>query len=244
MQSKPPVGSSKRPVTAIQEGENDGNTATAGDPSWQPFLNTPPYPDYTSGANGVTGALTRSLALFFGKEDMIFTVTSDYPQAVQKTRTYARFSDMASGYGQCSNLPRHPFPFLRMKRLASSAQRWPTGSSDTSRPLDDPTSPCIGTDQRVSPPTLSITASTAGRVRDGSAGKSPRCGLRVHADDLVCLRLVAGDRVPPLFHQRLDQLGARRLVLDQHDIRCERRALLAHGPLQLGIFRAPAQYMQ
>jgi hypothetical protein len=85
-----------RPVTAIQEGENDGNAATAGDPSWQPFLNTPPYPDYTSGANGVTGALTRSLALFFGKDEMTFTVTSDYPQGVQKTRTYARFSDMAT----------------------------------------------------------------------------------------------------------------------------------------------------
>jgi hypothetical protein len=85
-----------RPVTAIQEGENDGNAATAGDPSWQPFLNTPPYPDYTSGANGVTGALTRSLALFFGKDDTTFTVTSDYPQATQKTRSYNRFSDMAS----------------------------------------------------------------------------------------------------------------------------------------------------
>jgi hypothetical protein len=85
-----------RPVTAIQEGENDGNAATAGDPSWQPFLNTPPYPDYTSGANGVTGALTRSLALFFGKDDMTFTVTSDYSEAPKKTRNYNRFSDMAS----------------------------------------------------------------------------------------------------------------------------------------------------
>jgi hypothetical protein len=85
-----------RPVTAIQEGENDGNAATAGDPSWQPLLNTPPYPDYPSGANGVTGALTRSLALFFGKDDMTFTVTSDYPQATQKTRSYNRFSDMAT----------------------------------------------------------------------------------------------------------------------------------------------------
>ena len=85
-----------RPVTAIQEGENDGNAATAGDPSWQPLLNTPPYPEYSSGANNVTGALTRSLALFFGKDDVTFTVTSDYPQATQKTRSYARFSDMAS----------------------------------------------------------------------------------------------------------------------------------------------------
>src|SRR5215831_18144397 len=85
-----------RPVTAIQEAENDGNPATASDKSWQPFLNTPPYPDYTSGANAVTGALTRSLALFFGTDDMTFTATSDYPQAAQKTRSYSRFSDMAT----------------------------------------------------------------------------------------------------------------------------------------------------
>ena len=40
-----------RPITAIREGENDGNPRTEGDPQWQPFLNTPNYPDYTSGAN-------------------------------------------------------------------------------------------------------------------------------------------------------------------------------------------------
>jgi len=59
-------------------------------------LNTPPYPEYTSGANDVTGALTRTLALFFGKDDVAFTVTSDYSEATKKTRTYNRFSDMAS----------------------------------------------------------------------------------------------------------------------------------------------------
>jgi hypothetical protein len=85
-----------RPVTAIQEGKNDGNPATAGDPAWQPLLNTPPYPDYTSGANDVNAALTRTLALFFGKDDVTFTVTSLYPQAAEKTRTYSRFSEMAS----------------------------------------------------------------------------------------------------------------------------------------------------
>jgi len=85
-----------RPITAIQEGENDGNPATAGDPSWQPFLNTPNYPDYTSGANNLTGALTRMLALFFGTDEMTFTVTSEHPLAMQKTRTYGRFSDMSS----------------------------------------------------------------------------------------------------------------------------------------------------
>jgi len=59
-------------------------------------VNTPPYPEYTSGANNVAAALTRTLALFFGKDEMSFTVTSVYPASAQKTRTYARFSEMAA----------------------------------------------------------------------------------------------------------------------------------------------------
>src|SRR5208282_5982529 len=58
------------------------------------------------------------------------------------------------------------------------------------------------------------------------------------------LRLVAGDGVEAVGDQVLDQLGARRLVLDQHDIRLEGLALLAHRPLQLRIFHAPAQDVQ
>jgi hypothetical protein len=84
-----------RPLTAIQEGDNDGNRATTGDPDWQPFLNTPPYPEYTSGFNNVVGAMTRSLALFFGTDHMTFTITTTNPLADPQTRTYHRFSDMA-----------------------------------------------------------------------------------------------------------------------------------------------------
>jgi hypothetical protein len=83
-----------RPLSAIQEGNNDGNPATIGDPAWQPFLNTPNYPDYTSGFNNIVGALTRTLALFFGTDHMAFTVTTTNPLANPQTRTYQRFSDM------------------------------------------------------------------------------------------------------------------------------------------------------
>jgi hypothetical protein len=83
-----------RPITAIQEGENDGNPNTVGDPNWQPFLNTPPYPDYTSGANSVHGSTMRALSLFFGK-DVPFTVTSVNPKLNKKTREYKTFSEMA-----------------------------------------------------------------------------------------------------------------------------------------------------
>ena len=35
-----------RPVTAIHEGDSDGNNKTVGDQNWEPFLATPPYPDH------------------------------------------------------------------------------------------------------------------------------------------------------------------------------------------------------
>jgi hypothetical protein len=84
-----------RPLTAIREGDRDGNRKTAGDPDWEPLVNTPNYPDHTSGANAVTGATTRSLALFFGTDEMTFSVTSTNPLALQPTRTFDRFADAA-----------------------------------------------------------------------------------------------------------------------------------------------------
>jgi hypothetical protein len=59
------------------------------------MINTPNYPDYTSGANNVTGAITRVLALFFGTDEMTFTVTTTNAAAPQQMRTYNRFSDAA-----------------------------------------------------------------------------------------------------------------------------------------------------
>jgi len=78
-----------RPITGIQEGNTDGNPRTIGDPGWRPLIDTPPYPDYTSGANNVTSAITRTLALFFGSDLMTFSVTSTLTNT---TRMYSRFS--------------------------------------------------------------------------------------------------------------------------------------------------------
>jgi hypothetical protein len=85
-----------RPMTAIQEGDNDGNPRTAGDSSWTPLLNNPNYPDYTSGANNVTGAATGMLKRFFKTDHMTFSLNTAYPLAIQTTRTYNRFSDAAA----------------------------------------------------------------------------------------------------------------------------------------------------
>jgi hypothetical protein len=84
-----------RPITAIQKGDDDNNPRTAGDPAWQPLINTPNYPDWTSGANNAVGALTRMLELFFGTDKITFTVFSQHPLANPNTRTYHRFSDLS-----------------------------------------------------------------------------------------------------------------------------------------------------
>jgi hypothetical protein len=96
-----------RPITAIQEGDNDQNPLTKGDPAWTPFIQgpqfpagsqTPPYPDYTSGANGLTGAVTRMLQLYFHTDRFRIEINKATPPSVavcRNPRTYDRFSEAA-----------------------------------------------------------------------------------------------------------------------------------------------------
>ena len=85
-----------RPETAVQLGDDDGNPRTEGDPDWLPLITTPNYPDYTSGANNLSGAATTMLANFFRTDEVSFSLTSTIPQAINKTRSYERFSDAAA----------------------------------------------------------------------------------------------------------------------------------------------------
>src|SRR5688572_2506217 len=79
-----------RPSTAIQLGDTDGNRATVGDPTWQPFFANPNYPDYNSGANSVVGAAAETLRLFFGTDRVNFSLAG-----ATGNRDYTRFSDVA-----------------------------------------------------------------------------------------------------------------------------------------------------
>jgi hypothetical protein len=79
-----------RPVTAIQNGATDGNDLTEGDPTWLPFITTPPYPDWPSGLCGVVGSVTTVLTRLNGMVDL--TITS---AAAGETRYFAFKEDMA-----------------------------------------------------------------------------------------------------------------------------------------------------
>ena len=80
-----------RPITAIREGNNDGNPSTVGDPGWTPLIPTPPYPDHTSGYNCGTSAFMHTAEVFFGRGKTEFSVVRT-PGGV--TRNYERFTDV------------------------------------------------------------------------------------------------------------------------------------------------------
>ena len=88
-----------RPSTAIHNGEGDGNPRTAGDAAWLPLFppGDPPYPDYTSGANSITGATMRALENFFGDNAWTFNVSTTATENGQPIppRTYQSFSAVA-----------------------------------------------------------------------------------------------------------------------------------------------------
>ncbi len=85
-----------RPITAIQNGDADGNSRTTGDPAWNSLIPSPPYPDYVSGANSITAATIYSLENFFGTDKMEFSVTTTNTGATtQDTRDFTRFSQAA-----------------------------------------------------------------------------------------------------------------------------------------------------
>jgi hypothetical protein len=81
-----------RPITAIRQAD------TEADPDWQPLLDTPPFPSYTSGHSTFSGAGAAVLAFFFGRDDIRFTVGSD--GLPEHRRSYKGFKEAAEEAGR------------------------------------------------------------------------------------------------------------------------------------------------
>ena len=87
-----------RPVTGIQNAANDGNASTEADAGWTSFITTPPFPSYTSGHSTFSGSSSRLLALFFGTDEIPFSIDSDGLPGV--TRSFDTVSAAAEEAGQ------------------------------------------------------------------------------------------------------------------------------------------------
>ena len=83
-----------RPVTAIRRADEDGNAATAADPSWSSLIPAPPYPSYAGNMAAIGTSQATILALFFGRDDIAFQHT--WAGAGGATRSYAGFNAMAN----------------------------------------------------------------------------------------------------------------------------------------------------
>jgi hypothetical protein len=82
-----------RPITAIRNGDQDGNDATERDASWQPLNATPMHPEYPSQAGINAGAARTVLESVFGTAPEGF-VTTDIMDA-RLSRQFASFAQMA-----------------------------------------------------------------------------------------------------------------------------------------------------
>lgn len=90
-----------RPVTAIREGDTDGNPETVQDPNWAPLATTPNHPEYPAAHGCFTGAVSSIVAAYFGTPNLTLHVTATYtiPLAlgggsVTVTRSYSSTGDL------------------------------------------------------------------------------------------------------------------------------------------------------
>ena len=81
-----------RPVTAIRNGEADGNDATAADAGWLPFVDTPMHPEYPCAHCISAGAVGAVLEAEFGT-GRVSPISMTSPTAPGVTRRWERIAD-------------------------------------------------------------------------------------------------------------------------------------------------------
>lgn len=81
-----------RPITAIRNGDQDGNDATNRDEAWEPLISTPMHPEYPCAHCISQTAVASVLSTLYG-DTVAFALTS--PTAAGVTRRYTRLSDYA-----------------------------------------------------------------------------------------------------------------------------------------------------
>jgi hypothetical protein len=81
-----------RPVTAIRNGDLDGNDATERDPLWTPYIDTPMHPEYPCAHCIVAGAVSTVLQAEIGAGPApVLTTTS--PTAKNSARSWRKVDD-------------------------------------------------------------------------------------------------------------------------------------------------------
>lgn len=83
-----------RPITAIRDGDTDGNLDTVGELEWNSYLISPAIPEWPSGHATAGAAAAEVMERFFGTDYLAFGFTAGAPFA-GTTRQYSSFSQAA-----------------------------------------------------------------------------------------------------------------------------------------------------
>jgi hypothetical protein len=124
-----------RPITAIRNGDLDGNSATAVDATWTSLLTTPPHPSYTSGHSTFSAAGAAVLGTLFG-DNVSFTVTS--PDTPGVTRNFNSFSVAAAEAGQSRIFGGIHYQFDNQIGLTMGQQIGNYVTANTFQPVPEP----------------------------------------------------------------------------------------------------------
>jgi len=81
-----------RPITAIRNGDSDGNSQTAGDPTWTPLVTTPTHQEYLANHGCISTAASQALKTFF-HNDRTVDFSMDSTVAGTIVHHFARFTD-------------------------------------------------------------------------------------------------------------------------------------------------------
>jgi hypothetical protein len=82
-----------RPITAIRNGDIDGNDATERDPSWTPFINTPMHPEYPCAHCIVSATVGTILQAEIGNGPALVLSTNS-PSANNAKRSWTKIEDL------------------------------------------------------------------------------------------------------------------------------------------------------
>jgi hypothetical protein len=82
-----------RPITAIRNGDRDGNPATERDPDWTPLIATPLHPEYPCAHCLIASSIATVIRADVGR-DRLPTLTSTSNTAPGETRQWARTEDV------------------------------------------------------------------------------------------------------------------------------------------------------
>jgi hypothetical protein len=112
-----------RPITAIRNGDIDGNPATDREATWQPIDNTPMHPEYPCAHCILSGTVAGVIKTMLGGEDIPeLAMTSTTAPGV--THRWANLYGVHRRSSECSNLGWFPLPEFDSRRDGHGTSNW------------------------------------------------------------------------------------------------------------------------